>query len=130
MGKVWVLAGAAALAALGGGGWWLLGGPPPSQGEEGVFENDCCGTVTLAHGRLALNGGQSVAYDIARDARGPYLLPHVYVGALEDQGFEVDGTQPARKLRLDRLPAPRAIELPMGARTFVFRRKGLPALRP
>jgi hypothetical protein len=130
MGKVWVLAGAAALAALAGGSWWLLGGPPPSQGEEGVFENDCCGTVTLAKGRLALNGGQSIGYDVERDARGPYLLPHTYVGALEDRGFEVDGTQPAQKLRLDRLPAPRAIQLPMGARAFLFRRKGLPARQP
>ncbi|MEA2999451.1 MAG: hypothetical protein QOK17_1284 [Sphingomonadales bacterium] len=130
MRRVAFLAGAAALAALGGGGVLLLRGPPPSQGEDGVFENDCCGTVTLAKGRLALNGGQSIRYDIARDARGPYLLPRTYVGALEDQGFEVDGTQPAQKLRLDRLPAPRAIQLPMGARAFVFRRKGMPATRP
>ena len=130
MSKAWVLAGAAALAALGGTGFLLLRGPPPSQGEEGVFENDCCGTVSLASGRIALNDGESVRYDVARDARGPYILPHTYVGALEDQGFEVDGTQPARKLRLDRLPAPRAIQLPMGARAFVFRRKGLPARQP
>jgi hypothetical protein len=130
MSKLWVLGGAAALAALGGGGWWLLGGPPPSQGEEGVFESDCCGTVTLAQGRLALNGGQSIRYDVGRDARGPYVLPRTYVGALEDQGFEVDGTQPAQKLRLDRLPAPQAIQLPMGQRAFVFRRKGVPARQP
>jgi hypothetical protein len=130
MRKIAVLGGAAALAALGGGSWWLLRGPPPSQGEEGVFENDCCGTVALAHGRIALNGGQSIRYDVARDARGPYVLPHTYVGALEDRGFEVDGTQPAQKLRLDRLPAPRAIQLPMGARAFLFRRKGLPAVTP
>jgi hypothetical protein len=84
----------------------------------------------LCKGRLALNGGQSIGYDVERDARGPYLLPHTYVGALEDQGFEVDGTQPAQKLRLDRLPAPRAIQVPMGARAFVFRRKGLPARQP
>ncbi|MEA3035080.1 MAG: hypothetical protein QOH04_839 [Sphingomonadales bacterium] len=130
MRRVAFLAGAAALAALGGTGLLLLRGPPPSQGEEGLFENDCCGTVTLAKGRIALNGGQSIRYDLARDARGPYLLPRTYVGALEDQGFEVDGTQPAQKLRLDRLPAPQAIQLPMGARAFLFRRKGMRATRP
>ena len=73
-----------------------------------------------------LNGSQTVLYDIGRDADGPYLLPRTYVGAYEDVGFEVDGTQPARKLRLDRLPGPRTIQLPMGTRAFVFRKKGLP----
>jgi hypothetical protein len=130
MSKTLILAGAALLAALAGGGLLLFPGTPPSQGEEGTFENDCCGTVTLAKGRIALNGGQSIRYRVARDARGPYVLPGTYVGALEDQGFEVDGTQPAQKLRLDRLPAPQAIELPLGTRAFVFRRKGLPAVRP
>jgi hypothetical protein len=122
--------GAAVLAAAGAGAFLLMSGPPPSSGEEGTFENDCCGTVTLAQGRLSLNGGQSVRYDVGRDTRGPYLLPRSYVGALEDEGFEVDGTQPPRKLRLDRLPGPRAIQLPMGMRAFVFRKKGLPAQRP
>jgi hypothetical protein len=125
-----VLGGVAALAALGLGGFILLRPAPASAGEEGVFESDCCGTVSLAAGRLALNGGQSIGYEVGRDSRGPYLLPHTYVGALEDQGFEVDGTQPAQKLRLDRLPAPRTLALPYGLRTFVFRRKGLPARQP
>jgi|SRR4051794_18426794 hypothetical protein len=126
MRKAWYVGGgAASLAALAAGAFLLLGGPPRSQGEEGVFESDCCGTVTLAEGRLALNGGESVRYSVGRDGHGPYILPHIYVGALEDQGFEVDGTQPAQKLRLDRLPAPQAIQLPMGQRAFVFRRKGV-----
>lgn len=112
-----------ALLALAVGAFLLLRGPPPSQGEEGTFENDCCGTVTLAEGRIALNGGQTIAYDVGRDGQGPYILPHTYIGALEDQGFEVDGTQPAQKLRLDRLPRPQAIQLPLGQRAFVFKRK-------
>jgi hypothetical protein len=122
--------GGAALAAAAVAAFLLLRGPPPSSGEEGTFENDCCGTVTLAQGRLSLNGSQSVRYDVGRDSNGPYLLPRTYVGALEDRGFEVDGTQPARKLRLDRLPGPRALELPMGTRAFVFRKKGLKAQQP
>ena len=120
----------AALTAAAVAAFLLMRGPPPSSGEEGVFENDCCGTVAVARGRLTLNDSQSIRYDVGRDAHGPYLLPRSYVGAMEDQGFEVDGTQPARKLRLDRLPGPQAIELPMGTRAFVFRRKGLPALQP
>jgi hypothetical protein len=130
MRRIAVLGGAAALAALGVGGFVLLRPAPASAGEEGVFENDCCGIVRLASGRLALNGAESVGYDVGRDSHGPYVLPHTYVGALEDQGFEVDGTQPARKLRLDRLPAPRTLVLPYGTRLFVFQRKGLPARQP
>lgn len=122
--------GVAALAAAAVAAFLLMRGPPASSGEEGTFENDCCGTVTLAQGRLSLNGRQSIRYDIGRDAEGAYLLPRTYVGIVEDQGFDVDGTQPARKLRLDRLPAPQAIQLPIGSRTFVFRRKALRVMTP
>lgn len=131
MNRLGILSGGiVALAAAAVAAFLLMRGPSPSSGEEGTFENDCCGIVTVAQGRLSLNGGQSVRYDVGRDADGPYLLPRTYVGALEDEGFEVDGTQPARKLRLDRLPTPQAIQLPMGRRAFVFRKKGLPAQQP
>jgi hypothetical protein len=122
--------GVAALATAAAAAFLLMRGPSQSSGEEGIFENDCCGTVTLAQGRLSVNGGQTVRYDVGRDDHGPYLLPRTYVGALEDVGFEVDGTQRAQKLRLDRLPGPQAIQLPMGTRAFVFRKKGLPAHQP
>ena len=128
---IWGGGGAALAAAAAAAAFMLMPEPtPPSAGEEGNFENDCCGTVTLAKGRLSVNNSHSVRYEIGRDAAGPYLLPRTYVGAYEDVGFEVDGTQPARKLRLDRLPGPQAIELPMGTRAFVFRRKGVPAQQP
>jgi hypothetical protein len=130
MNRLAILSGGGVLAAAAVAVFLLMRGPPPSSGEEGTFENDCCGTVTLAQGHLSLNGSQTVRYDVGRDAHGPYLLPRTYVGALEDQGFEVDGTQPARKLRLDRLPGPQALQLPMGTRAFVFRKKGLPAQQP
>ena len=122
--------GAAALAAAAVAAFLLMRGPPPSSGEEGTFENDCCGTVTVAEGRLSVNGSHAIRYDVGRDARGPYLLPSTYVGVVEDQGFEVDGSQAALKLRLDRLPGPQAIQLSMGTRLFVFRKKGLPAQQP
>ncbi len=128
------------LATLGGGvaalavaivaAFLLMRGPPPSSGEEGTFENDCCGTVTLAQGRLSVNGSHTVRYDVGRDADGPYLLPRTYVGVVEDQGFEIDGSQAAVKLRLDRLPGPHTIQLPMGTRVFVFKKKGLPEQQP
>jgi hypothetical protein len=122
--------GTAALAAAAVAGFLLMSGPPPSSGEEGTFENDCCGTVTVVRGRLSVNGSQAIRYDVGRDAHGPYLLPRTYVGVVDDQGFEIDGSQAPMKLRLDRLPGPEAIQLRMGTRAFVFRKKGLPARQP
>jgi hypothetical protein len=127
MKRLVILSGLTALAAA---AFLLMRGPPPSSGEEGIFENDCCGTVTLAQGHLSVNGRQSVRYDVGRDARGPYVLPRIYVGAYEDVGFEVDGSQRARKLRLDHLPRPDAIQLPMGTRAFLFKKRGPPVQLP
>ena len=122
--------GGGALAAAAVAAFLLMRGPTSSSGEEGTFQNDCCGTVTVAQGRLSVNGSQAIRYDVGRDAQGPYLLPRTYVGVVEDQGFEIDGSQATRKLRLDRLPGPQAIQLEMGTRAFVFRKKGLPAQQP
>jgi hypothetical protein len=126
---IWICGGGA-LAAAAAAAFLLMRGPTSSSGEEGTFRNDCCGTVTVAQGRLSVNGSQAVRYHVGRDAHGPYLLPRTYVGVVEDQGFEIDGSQATRKLRLDRLPGPQAIQLPMGTRAFVFRKKGLPAQQP
>jgi hypothetical protein len=95
----------------------------PAGRENGIFENDCCGTLVLRDGGMILNGKQTVPYIVGRDVRGPYILPRTYVGALEDIGFEVDGTQPSIRLRLDRLPQPSRILLYSGARPFAFKRK-------
>jgi len=128
MKRLAILSGGVATLAAAVGAFLLMRGPPPSLGEEGTFENDCCGTVTLAHGHLSVNGSQAVRYDVGRDADGPYVRPRTYVGVVEDEGFDIDGSQRARKLRLDRLPGPQAIQLPMGTRAFVFRKKALPPL--
>jgi hypothetical protein len=116
-------AAALALAAMGGGVFLLR--PAAASGlENGRFEADCCGTMELRDGEMLLNGARRVRYDVARDSNGPYLLPRTYyVGGLEDRGFEVDGTRPAQKLRLDRLPAPQTIVLPADGTRFVLKRK-------
>jgi hypothetical protein len=46
-----------------------------------------------------------------------------YVGGLDSRGFEVDGTRPAPKLRLDRLPAPETIRLPADGPDFLMKRE-------
>ncbi len=78
--------------------------PVVDAGANGLFANDCCGTVKLADGEMLLNDKQSIAYIVARDADGPYILPRFDVGVVSDQGLDVDGTRSVRKLRLDRLP--------------------------
>jgi hypothetical protein len=116
---------AAAVAALALAGGVLLLRPAPASGQEnGRFEADCCGSLELRDGEMVLNGKQRVRYDIGRDAQGPYLLPRTYyVGGLDARGFEVDGTRPALKLRLDRLPEPRTIVLPADGPDFLMKRQ-------
>jgi hypothetical protein len=96
--------------------------PAVKAGEDGTFENDCCGTIKLSGGQMLLNGQQTVSYTVKRDARGPYILPRTYVGVVLDEGFAVDGTTSAVKLRLDRLPVPNRIVLYEGLRPYVFTR--------
>jgi hypothetical protein len=116
---------AAAVAAVAvGGGVALLRPAPASSLENGRFEADCCGTLELRDGEMLLNDRQTVRYDVGRDARGPYLLPRTYyVGGLDARGFEVDGTRPVEKLRLDRLPGPRTIVLPADGGDFLMKRE-------
>jgi hypothetical protein len=103
----------------------LLYTPARHDGREnGGFEDDCCGTLVLRDGRMVLNKKQAVTYVVGQDAQGPYILPRTYVGAYQDVGFEVDGTRPATKLRLDRLPQPTRILLYDGGKPYLFRRKG------
>ena len=114
---------AAAAAVAVGGGIVLLRPAPASGLENGRFEADCCGTLELRGGEMLLNGRQTVRYDVGRDAGGPYLLPRTYyVGGLDARGFEVDGTRPALKLRLDRLPGPQTIVLPADGPDFLMKR--------
>lgn len=120
----WIIAGGAAGAALLLAGLFLLYWPPGTDGaENGTFASDCCGTVELRDGSMRLNGGQTVRYTLGRDAQGPYVLPRTYVGVIPDQGFEMDGTRPTIRLRLDKLPAPGRIVLYEGPTPYVFQRE-------
>lgn len=103
--------------------------PVAKAGENGTFANDCCGTIRLSDGKMLLNDKQTVGYTVAKDAKGPYILPYTYVGVVEDEGFEMDGTRSTVKLRLDRLPRPTRIVLYEGLRPYIFTRH-VPALVP
>jgi hypothetical protein len=129
--KRWIIAAVVAVALIAAAGlaWFLFVGRGTDGAENGVFANDCCGTVRLESGALSLNEAQHVRYTIGRDGRGLYLLPAYYVGAVEDQGFEIDGTRPALKLRLDRLPHPNRLVMQAGRITYIFSRKPTPPRR-
>lgn len=92
------------------------------NGENGTFSNDYCGTITLTDGVMLLNDQRRIRYTVAKDTNGPYILPRIYVGAVPDIGFDVDGTRSILKLRLDRLPAPTRIVLHEGLTPNVFTR--------
>jgi len=102
--------------------------PVVKAGENGTFANDCCGTIKLTDGKMLLNDQQTVRYTVAKDAKGPYILPHTYVGVVLYEGFEEDGTRSRVKLRLDRLPGPTRIVLYEGLRPYVFTKQRAPAL--
>lgn len=130
--KRWITVAIAAVALIGVAGlgaWFVLAGRGTDGAENGLFVNDCCGTVRLEGGSLALNDRQKVRYTIARDAQGAYVMPAYYVGAVEDQGFEIDGTRPALKLRLDQMPHPNRIAVYAGRITYIFSRKPAAARR-
>lgn len=99
----------------------------PDDAADGVYANDCCGTIELRDGRFVLNGKQQrVGYVLEQDEAGPYVLPTTFVGTWEERGFEIDGSRPALKLRLDRLPNPHTIQLsaPRGFHTFTRKTRG------
>jgi hypothetical protein len=100
----------------------FLNEPVVKAGENGTFANDCCGTIKLSDGKMLLNDSQAVRYTVAKDAKGPYILPYTYVGVVLDEGFEMDGTRSTVKLRLDRLPSPTKIVLYEGLRPYIFTR--------
>ena len=94
-----------------------------TDGANGTFANDCCGTIKLSEGEMLLNDGQTVRYTVANDADGPYLLPKIYVGAVPDKGLEMAGTRSVLKLRLDRLPDLTSITIYEGASSYVLTRQ-------
>jgi hypothetical protein len=110
--------------------YMLLYDPVVKSGENGLFRNDLCGTIELSDGTMLLNGQSPIRYKVGRDAAGPYILPRVYVGAVPDFGFDVDGTRSIIKLRLDRLPHPTKLTLQEGLTPYVFSRvAAVPAKR-
>ncbi|HEY0314350.1 MAG TPA: hypothetical protein VGC56_17890 [Allosphingosinicella sp.] len=70
--KRWIIAAiaGAVLAAAALAAWLLLAHRGTDGAENGAFANDCCGTVRLESGTLALNDSQKVHYTIARDPAG------------------------------------------------------------
>ena len=127
----WIgVAGAAAVAAAALG--LLLSGRPGSSeaAADGSYGHDCCGKMVLRDGRMLLGDVKSVGYVIEEDEAGPYLLPQSYVGAWEERGFEIDGSRPPLKLRLDRIPKPTTIDVPAARGTRRFERKAFKPPRP
>ncbi len=102
----------------------------PAGAANGSFDHYCCGTVVLRDGKMSFKTQASVRYTIGRDERGPYILPSTYVGTWEDRGFQVDGSRPAVKLRLDRIPNPNMIELHDFGRSYRFTRKSFRLRQP
>src|SRR3954453_24060496 len=119
----WIIAGIVAAAGIGALLLVLVFNEPVVKaGENGTFANDCCGTIQLADGKMLLNDQQTVGYTVAKDAKGPYVLPYTYVGVVRDEGFEMDGTRSTIKLRVDKLPWPNRIVIYWRLKPYIFTR--------
>lgn len=116
---------AAVLAAAGLLAAFLLRAPGlPIDAANGSYAHDCCGTLTLDDGLMSFGESRkTVRYSVGRDEAGPYILPATYVGPWEERGFEIDGSRPPLKLRLDTLPRPAAIALGDGRKSYLLTRK-------
>jgi hypothetical protein len=90
---------------------------------NGTYVNDCCGELLVRDGNLSFGTEKSVSFAIGRDESGPFILPATYIGPWEESGFEVDGSRPPLKLRLDALPNPATIELYAAGHPYSFKKK-------
>jgi hypothetical protein len=90
---------------------------------DGTYWHDCCGDIVLNDGRMKLGEKTSVSYVVGQDETGPFVLPKRYVGTWEDRGFEIDGSRPPLKLRLDALPHSTRIVVPAARGSYIFERK-------
>jgi hypothetical protein len=81
----------------------------PIGSANGEFANDCCGTITLDNGQMAI-GKQYIAYIIETDKRGPYVLTTGYVG-VADRGIEINRNGHPLKMYLDARTNPGVITI-------------------
>ena len=82
---------------------YVLIAPVPSLPigmANGVYANDCCGTVRIQDGTMFFKSGD-VSYVIARDKGGAYLMPSRYVGVKPPNGMQIERQKYPSKLRLD-----------------------------
>jgi len=120
----WAIGGGA-VAALTAAGVALLTyeSALPSDIADGIYSNDCCGSVELRSGQLIANGVELVGYTVQQDEQGPYIRPRTFVGT-QDEGIVLDGGRRVVKLRLNTLPGPTRISLPGLWGTDSFERTG------
>ena len=75
----------------------------------------------LHDGEMVLNDKAAIPYTVGRDTDGAYILPRTYVGSFQEIGFEIDGSRPAIKLRLDRISNPTNLLVQGGSKTTCSR---------
>jgi hypothetical protein len=110
--KGWTIGGTALVAGLAAALFLLPARGIAADAADGRYVHDCCGTLELRGGEMIMGKAKPVGYAVERDEAGYYLLPETYVGTWEDRGFEIDGSRPPVKLRLDKFPSPRTVTLP------------------
>jgi hypothetical protein len=98
----------------------------PHGSANGEYAHDCCGSLVLKNSEMVLGGKIKVGYVLGRDEAGPYILPDRFVGTWEERGFQLDGSRPPLKLRLDTLPKPASVQFTDFKASQLFKRKPSP----
>lgn len=96
----------------------------PAGLADGVYENACCGALTLHRGEMHL-AGQTVRYVIQADKVGTYVLPAHYVGIVDGKTFDMEHDRPGEILRLDVRANPHTIDISARHATFRFSRRAM-----
>jgi len=93
----------------------------PLDAANGVYANDCCGTIVLRDGVMSF-GNQELTYVIEKDKQGAYILPQRYVGIYPGQGLQIERSRNVLKLSLDDEEHPQTITILGSDGVYLFTR--------
>jgi len=100
--------------------WWKSPPPLPIGTANGVYANDCCGSIVLKDGLLTFAGG-STKYIVDHDKLSRYVLPEHLIHVTTNRVDMEENSFPLY-MRLNDSQPPRTIELAGYQQDYIFTR--------